>query len=93
MTTTNKADLNTRNIVAEQESVTYVLENKYYSNLMNKEYTAKIKLVAYSDGKMKLLTDGLSKDFNFVYCDPDRVQAIASLMLAAAHIVLDSENN
>lgn len=93
MTITNKADLDTRNITAERESVTYVLENKYYSNLMGKEYTAKIRLVAYSDGKMKLLTDNLSKDFNFVYCDPDRVQAVASLMLAAASIVLDSKND
>ena len=79
-------------LVIEEKSTSYWVTLPYHSSLMAQNYDAKIKAIEWNDNRISIYPDSgnknwSEKDFTFERSDPDRVIAIANMMLAAAQMV------
>lgn len=79
------SQLNQVNI--EERSTTYDIELAYHSDLQCENYDAKIIGLTEGEGKISIRPSrGCLGVFEFKHSDPDRVIAIAQMMLAFAQM-------
>ena len=71
----------------EEIATIYDVKMSYWSELKDKSYDAKIAIKEESDNRMSILSKNGGYCFAFEHSDPDRVIAIAQMMLAAAQMV------
>lgn len=71
----------------EETSTTYDVKLKYHSDRKGRDYTAMIEAREEADGGVSLDPMPCGAGFEFVHSDPDRVIAIAQMMLAFAQMV------
>ena len=76
-------------VTIEEKSTTYRVKLPYHSELMAENYDVKITLVEESDNRISIYPKGGGSFFEFEHSDPDRVIAIAQMMMAAAQMVKD----
>ena len=89
-----------QSINIEEHSTLYDIKLSYHSDLMCENYDAKIRGIVENDGRITLNPD-LSKPlyklyddgFVFNHSDPDRVIAIAQMMLAFAQMAKNEQKN
>lgn len=74
-----------------RRSVKYDIKYAYHSDLMCQNYDAGIAAIKESDGRITLVPDFEKNtdythptDFTFYHSDPDRIIAVANMMLAFA---------
>jgi len=74
----------------KKQSTDYDVELVYYSDLKCENYNAKIIGTDWHDGRISLKPwHSATKEFCFMNSDPDRVVAIAKMMIAFAQMVKD----
>lgn len=76
----------------KEKSTNYDVDFSYHSDLMAQNYDAKIKIIEWNDNRISIYPDidrewYTDKNFTFEHSDPDRVIAIAQMILAAAQMV------
>ena len=79
-----------------EEQIVYKLDTDYCSDLKGQNYTAKITGIKEPNGKVTLMPedDGIfSNEFVFKKSDPDRVIAIARLMMGMAQMIKNNNNS
>lgn len=79
----------------EEVSTEYNIKLRYFSERKNKDYDAVIKGIEEVDGKVTLQAEhgGHScNEFEFIHSDPDRVIAIAQMILAFAQMVKNNKS-
>ena len=73
-------------VTIQQKSRTYDVKLKYHSDFMCQNYDAEVYCVQESDGRITIKPDGnpIAVGFVFEHSDPDRVIAVARMILAFA---------
>lgn len=71
----------------EERSTEYDITNTYHSDMKCENYDAIIIGTTHSDGKISVEPNDCGRVFEFTHSDPDRVIAIANMMLAFAQMV------
>lgn len=76
----------------KEKSTDYDVNLSYHSDLMAQNYDAKIKITEWNDNRISIYPDAghewyTDKSFTFEHSDPDRVIAIAQMILASAQMV------
>lgn len=76
----------------EEKSTNYDVNLSYHSDLTAQNYDVGVRITEWVDNRMSIYPDSghadwAEKSFTFEYSDPDRVIAIAQMMLAAAQMV------
>ena len=71
----------------EEKTTTYDVKLKYHSDMKNKDYDAHITGIEELGGKMSIDPDHCGHIFEFIHSDPDRVIAIAQMMMSFAQMV------
>lgn len=76
-------------VTIQQKSRTYGVKLGYHSDLMCQNYDAEVYCVQEPDGRVTIRPDGKPMVVGFVFdhSDPDRVIAVAQMILAAAQMV------
>lgn len=70
----------------KERTKTYDIKLVYHSDLMCQNYDAEIRAIQESNGRISFRTVSGRKGFEFVNSDPDRVIAIARMMLNFAQL-------
>lgn len=76
----------------EEKKTIYDVTYTYHSNRKCQNYDAQIEAQEESDGTVSLTPDGAGSSFEFYHSDPDRVIAIAQMMMAFAQMVKNKNN-
>lgn len=77
----------------EEEETTYKIGLKYHTSMLDKDYDAEIIGVEKSDGTVTIRPNHpLAVGFVFENSDPDRVIAIAQMMLSFAQMVKNNNS-
>ena len=76
----------------EEKKTVYDVTYTYHSDMKRQNYDAKITGVEEENGKISIEPDHCGKIFEFYKSDPDRVIAIAQMMLAFAQMVKNKNN-
>ena len=71
----------------KERTKTYDIKLMYHSDLMCQNYDAELKAIQESDGRISFRTADGRKSFEFVDSDPDRVIAVARMMLSFAQVI------
>lgn len=71
----------------EEQYTTYDVELLYHSDKKCQNFTAKIEAVENADGTIDISPTSMTNHFEFMHSDPDRVIAIAQMMMAFAQMV------
>lgn len=71
----------------EEKKTIYDITYTYHSDIKCQNYDAKIIGIEEEDGKVSVEPDHCGKTFEFYKSDPDRVIAIAQMMIAFAQMV------
>ena len=71
----------------EEKSTEYDITDTYHSDRKCQNYDAEVTGVEYTDGTITFYPRGGGAFFEFDHSDPDRVIAIANMMLAFAQMV------
>lgn len=71
----------------EEIATIYDVKMSYRSDLKDKNYDAKIVVKEESNNRMSILSNNGDHCFEFEHSDPDRVIAIAQMILVAAQMV------
>lgn len=79
------SQLNEVNI--EEQSTKYTVKLSYHSDRKCQNYDAEIDIDEEADGTMSIKPNHCGRSFEFYHSDPDRVIAIAQMMLASAQMV------
>lgn len=74
-------------IKIEEVSTQYDITANYHSELMCQNYDAKILGVVEGDNRVSIYPRGGGSCFEFFHSDPDRVIAIANMILSFAQMV------
>lgn len=74
---------NEANTEVKIEHIAYDIKKHYHSDLKNKDYDVAISSLMHTDGLISLAPPTDNK-FSFICSDPDRVIAIAKMLIAAA---------
>lgn len=80
----------------EEKSVTYDVSLTYHSDMKCENYDAEITGIELPDGKMTIKPANTffpDDGFKFYSSDPDRVIAVAQMMLAFAQMVKNHNKN
>lgn len=77
----------------EEKKTLYDITYTYHSNMKCQNYDAKITGIEEENGKVSLEPDHCGKIFEFYNSDPDRVIAIAQMMMAFAQMVKNKSKN
>ena len=88
---------NSKGIVINERSTIYDVVTDYHSNLKDKDYTVSIVGIEEANGLITIEPNmsGFDKEFIFKKSDPDRVIAIAQMIISFAQMVkgeIQSEN-
>lgn len=75
----------------EEVSTKYDVKLTYHSDTKCQNYDARIEAIEEADGTISLVPYDHSGSFEFVNSDPDRVIAIAQMMLSFAQMVKNSK--
>ena len=76
----------------EEKKTIYDVKYTYHSDRKCQNYDAQIEAQEESDGTVSLTPDGAGSSFEFYHSDPDRVIAIAQMMMAFAQMVKNKNN-
>ena len=76
----------------EEKKTLYDITYTYHSDMKCQNYDAKITGIEEENGKISLEPDRCG-GFEFQNSDPDRVIAIAQMMIAFAHMVKNNNKN
>lgn len=71
----------------EEKKTIYDVTYTYHSDMKCQNYDAKITGVEEENGKVSINPDNCGKTFEFQNSDPDRVIAIAQMMMAFAQMI------
>lgn len=71
----------------EEISTTYNIKLTYHSDKKCQNYDAQIEAQEEADGTVSLTPDGAGSSFEFYHSDPDRVIAVAQMMISFAQMV------
>lgn len=71
----------------EEVSTTYNIKLAYHSDKKCQNYDAQIEAQEEADGTVSLSPNHCGRSFEFYHSDPDRVIAIAQMMVAFAQMV------
>lgn len=71
----------------EEKSTIYDVKLAYYSDRKCQNYTAELEAMEEADGTVSLVPNAHGNSFDFYHSDPDRVIAVAQMMLAFAQMV------
>lgn len=71
----------------EEISTTYDIKLSYHSDRKCQNYDAMIEAAEEADGTISLSPNHCGRSFEFYHSDPDRVIAIAQMMMAFAQMV------
>lgn len=71
----------------EEISTTYNIKLAYHSDRKDQNYDAQIEAQEEADGTVSLSPNRCGHSFEFSHSDPDRVIAIAQMMLSFAQMV------
>lgn len=77
----------------EEKKTLYDITYTYHSDIKCQNYDAKITGIEEENGKVSLEPDHCGKIFEFYNSDPDRVIAIAQMMMAFAQMVKNKSKN
>ena len=79
--------MNQQQVTIEEVSTLYNIDNTYHSDLMAPNYTVKAFGTGEADNRITLTPGvGASSSFTFCHSDPDRVIAIANMLLSFAQM-------
>lgn len=79
--------MNQQQVTIEEVSTLYNIDNTYHSDLMAANYTVKAFGTVEADNRITLTPGvGTSSSFTFCHSDPDRVIAIANMLLSFAQM-------
>lgn len=76
----------------EEKKTIYDVKYTYHSDRMCQNYDAKIIGIEEGNGRISIEPDHCGKIFEFCNSDPDRVIAIAQMMIAFAQMVKNKNN-
>lgn len=76
----------------EEKKTVYDVKYTYHSDRKCQNYDAQIEAQEESNGTVSLTPDGAGSSFEFYHSDPDRVIAIAQMMMAFAQMVKNKNN-
>lgn len=76
----------------EEKKTVYDVTYTYHSDRKCQNYDARIEAQEEFDGTVSLTPDGAGSSFEFYHSDPDRVIAIAQMMMAFAQMVKNKNN-
>ena len=76
----------------EEKKTVYDVTYTYHSDMKCQNYDAKITGIEEGNGKVSIDPDHCGKTFEFQNSDPDRVIAIAQMMMAFAQMVKNKNN-
>lgn len=76
----------------EEKKTIYDVKYTYHSDRKCQNYDAQIEAQEESDGTVSLTPDGAGSSFEFYHSDPDRVIAVAQMMMAFAQMVKNKNN-
>lgn len=76
----------------EEKKTIYDVKYTYHSDRKCQNYDAQIEAQEESNGTVSLTPDGAGSSFEFYHSDPDRVIAIAQMMMAFAQMVKNKNN-
>ena len=76
----------------EEKKTVYDVKYTYHSDRKCQNYDAQIEAQEESDGTVSLTPDGAGSSFEFYHSDPDRVIAVAQMMMAFAQMVKNKNN-
>lgn len=76
----------------EEKKTVYDVKYTYHSDKKCQNYDAQIEAQEESDGTVSLTPDGAGSSFEFYHSDPDRVIAVAQMMMAFAQMVKNKNN-
>lgn len=79
-------------IEIEEKKTLYDITLTYHSDMKCQNYDAKITGIEEENGKISLEPEHCGKIFEFYNSDPDRVIAIAQMMIAFAQMVKKKNN-
>lgn len=79
--------MNQQQVTIEEVSTLYNIDNTYHSDLMASNYVVKAFGTVEADNRITLTPGvGMSSSFTFCHSDPDRVIAIANMLLSFAQM-------
>lgn len=76
----------------EEKRTIYDMTLAYHSDMKCQNYDARITGIEEENGKVSLEPDNCGKTFEFCRSDPDRVIAVAQMMIAFAQMVKNKNN-
>lgn len=71
----------------EEKRTTYNVKLTYHSDMKCENYDAEIEGIEEANGRISIVPNGCEPGFIFHHSDPDRVIAIAQMMLNFAQMV------
>ena len=77
----------------EEVSTIYNIKSVYHSDDKNKNYDAQIEAAEEADGTISFKPNHCGHSFEFYHSDPDRVIAIARMLLSFAQMVKNEQKN
>ena len=77
----------------EELSTTYMVKLSYHSDRKCQNYDAQIEVNEEADGTISIEPNHCGRSFEFNHSDPDRVIAIAQMILASAQMVKNHNKN
>lgn len=76
-----------KEIEIKERSRTYDIKFGYHSDLLCENFDAELLAIQEADGRISFKTRDKDTCFEFVHSDPDRVIALASMMVEFAKIM------
>lgn len=77
----------------EEVSTNYNIKLAYHSDRKCQNYDVQIKAQEEADGTVSLIPNHCGLSFEFYHSDPDRVIAIAQMMMAFAQMVKNNKKS
>lgn len=76
-------------IEIEELSTLYRATNKYYSDFKRQNYEVEVSGAVEPDGRISIKPNHCGNTFEFCHSDPDRVIAVAQMMISLAQMAKD----
>lgn len=76
----------------EEKKTIYDVTYTYHSDMKCQNYDAEITGIEEPNGKVSIASNNCNRTFEFVNSDPDRIIAIAQMIMAFAQMVKNKNN-
>lgn len=76
----------------EEKRTIYDVNYTYHSDMKCQNYDAEITGIEEANGRVSIASNNCNKTFGFVNSDPDRVIAVAQMIMAFAQMVKNKNN-